>query len=65
MEWISVSDRLPEYRIRVLAYADNGAMFVASHYDDWYVDTGENYYSCPLANITHWMPLPPAPKEDA
>lgn len=64
-EWISVKDRLPEYRMRALAYADNGAMFAASHYDDWYVDTGENYYSCPLANITHWMPLPQPPKEDA
>lgn len=62
MEWISVKDRLPEDRKSVLAYADNGATFVASHDDDWYVDTGEYYYSSPLANITHWMPLPPAPK---
>lgn len=65
MEWISVKDRLPENGKRVLIHADDGAMFVAHHDVCWYVDTGEFYYSSPLANITYWMPLPPAPKEDA
>lgn len=64
MEWISVKDRLPEDGIRVLTYADNGAMFAATHNDGWYVDTGEYYYASPLAIITHWMPLPDAPKEE-
>ena len=64
MEWISVSDRLPEDGIRVLTYADNSAMFVASRDDGWYVDTGEYYYSSPFTNITHWMPLPEPPKEE-
>ena len=63
-EWISVKDRLPETGKRVLTYADNGAMF-AAHLDGyWYIDTGEMYYSTPLANITHWMPLPEPPKEE-
>lgn len=62
MEWISVNDSLPETGKRVLTYADNGAMF-AAHLDGyWYVDTGEMYYSTPLANITHWMPLPAPPE---
>ena len=64
-EWISVKDKMPEDGIRVLTYADNSAMFVASRDDGWYVDTGEYYYSSPLTNITHWMPLPEPPKEDA
>ena len=59
-EWISVKDRLPAIYLNVLIY-----------------DTIDNYISNSLLNennqwigcksniddITHWMPLPEAPKE--
>lgn len=63
MEWISVSNRLPERGavviIRVHGYSDIG----------WY-DADHELWRTDLAiynerEITHWMHLPPAPKEDA
>ena len=54
-EWISVEERLPEPTYCVLVYGDEGEMEIdALGYDgEWmgYVD------------VTHWMPLPEAPKK--
>ena len=55
MEWISVKDRLPEDGIKVLVAYNTG-----------YVTTGRQWFGkWNGEGITHWMPLPPAPKEDA
>lgn len=57
-EWISVSDRLPEIGKPVLGFEGDNRMTV------WVINSHEEY---PLFSeyVTHWMPLPPAPKEDA
>lgn len=64
MNWISVKDRLPEngkdeIGIPVLTINEFGSMQVAvcglSHGEiEWYE----------ADNVTHWMPLPEAPKDN-
>ena len=68
MEWISVNDRLPEWEIPpkdVLVYHDLGCgMFIDRA---WYSYDKHTWMSAlgTRLKVTHWMPLPPAPKEDA
>ena len=57
-EWISVDERLPEKDVRVLVYIKSDRSYTnidTDRLDDrgfvrWYKD------------VTHWMPLPEAPK---
>lgn len=63
--WISVKDRLPEDDATYLVYGRNGYGIVfAVYYGD-----GEWLTCDDLTNITrfvtHWMPLPEPPKEEA
>ena len=76
-EWISVKDRLPEQPPNIVdekgrswftpdidCIVYDGKSVFAAHYCFqnkffWYADTMH-----PLKNITHWMPLPPTPKEE-
>lgn len=61
--WISVKDRLPEEETEVLCYLGNavgkGIVVAFRRRGDWYFDG----WTCPT--VTHWMPLPQPPKEDA
>lgn len=53
-EWISVKDRLPDVGKFVLIYNEiNGVLL------DYYDGATFGYY-----DVTHWMPLPPPPKEE-
>lgn len=82
MEWISVSDRLPEvvstrkeYKIfikmsaRVLCACvqKSGKIMVKEGYCEWYGNNPNAYWKIPgtIDTVTHWMPLPEPPKEDA
>ena len=67
-EWISIEDRLPENDKEVLALLKSGAVDIGR------VET-ENCYQCSTKSkelitralygvITHWMPLPKAPKQE-
>ena len=65
-EWISVDDRLPEEKANCIvyykhAYCDND--------DYWEIGIcfydGEKFQINPAYKVTHWMPLPELPKEDA
>lgn len=58
--WISVTERLPETWKRVLVLHENG--FVEIEY--LRKDNGEFLYEYIFGKVTHWMPLPPAPKEE-
>ena len=56
--WISVEERLPEELMDVLVYRD-GCFAIAR------IIAGEDWtYSGIGGDPTHWMPLPPMPKED-
>lgn len=59
--WISVEDRLPEPLVDVLAWDSNwGEAFTAfmTRHNEWVGVVCSR-------TVTHWMPLPEAPKEEA
>lgn len=61
-KWISVKERLPEVEANVLAYIGYGCIVVC-----WL--TYDGYWQGPArifdkGEVTHWMPLPAAPKEE-
>lgn len=57
-KWISVTERLPDKRLRVLALTELKGMIVARHTEVGWVVSWNNA-QCP--KITHWMPLPELP----
>lgn len=67
MEWISVSDRLPSESGEYIVHVKNltgrikyfNPVFVASFYCGWNFQAWEDNV------VTHWMPLPEPPKEEA
>lgn len=59
--WISVKDRLPEKNGDYLIYNTDGIVWpywYDKEYKEWYDSSG--YLT---ESVTHWMPLPEAPKE--
>ena len=69
--WIPVTERLPEYGVRVLATDmyegdDYTGIWTREEYKDdadgcWYDDHG---WWHAIDDVTHWMPLPEPPKEE-
>lgn len=62
-EWISVEERLPEHLEKVLVYDERGNMNTAMflRYNNGNVDLCTSVrLTC---QVTHWMPLPEAPKK--
>lgn len=60
-EWISVDDELPKYGVDVLIFSKRYKNIRVAWLDDeggWLV-AGDHISS---DGITHWMPLPDAPK---
>jgi|APGre2960657404_1045060.scaffolds.fasta_scaffold68988_5 hypothetical protein len=55
--WISVKERLPQAGDYVVVALENGLFLVSLIRKD----TGRWVTA---ADITHWMPLPPVPKEE-
>lgn len=67
MEWISVTDELPELEDLVLVYDNDGDMFVA-YLIEWKKESLWSIYChCRPGSgpreVTHWMKLPPNPKD--
>lgn len=66
MKWISVKDRFPPNTNDVLVFDDRGRMSVSCYF---YSDHGgmmvweQRDDQIGLGDVTHWMPLPPPPKE--
>lgn len=58
-EWISVSERLPEKLTHVIVHDEDGTVGEAFHLSG---DTFEWVANEKMAFVTHWMPLPEAPK---
>ena len=77
MEWIKCSDRMPGdngsecQHDNVYVYSSTRKLHgIAQWYDEWVIVGDVGVYSCCLAlelesgDVTHWMPLPPSPKEN-
>ena len=69
MGWISVKDRLPEKYGRYLALTPS--RLKGKEYDEWLIyylpqsgfyDTDPEWGDIEMDDVTHWMPLPEAPK---
>lgn len=62
MKWISVAERLPKERERVLCFCRANIIDVL-RYDtaEWYHDPTHSYM---FGFVTHWMPMPEPPKEE-
>lgn len=62
-EWIKCSERMPEGETQVLIATEHGEIAIAKRWNGrWSISClphDEN-----LCKITHWMPLPAAPKGD-
>ena len=58
--WVPVSEKLPEPFVDVLTLCGNGHMIVNLVDND-----GRFLYSELSGCVTHWMPLPEPPKEEA
>ena len=58
--WISVKDKLPKGDKKVLCYSDSNGGYLC-------IDNlgMRGYEWCQCFSITHWMPLPDPPKEEA
>ena len=80
MQWISVKDRMPEHNGKYLTFSNQGGMdatdfalnlYKVDQYDfedkkraGWYeLDNEYGYFE--IHDVTHWMPLPEPPKEEA
>lgn len=57
-EWISVDNELPSNTDAVLVWY-YGPAIARLYTDGWFIE-GDAY----IQGITHWMPLPDAPKKD-
>ena len=56
--WISVTEKTPEYDMPQLALNADGDALIANYaYGEWFDTWGQD------VDVTHWMPLPEAPKE--
>jgi len=62
-QWISVKDRLPDSTPIVLAMCIDG--YELAYYGNYGKGQWTNTLGTEHLNITHWMPLPAAPKEEA
>lgn len=63
-KWISVKERLPEDGQRVVGIAENGMTGIMDYRDDG-TPFAARIFGVYFSNITHWMHLPCAPKEEA
>jgi hypothetical protein len=68
--WISVKDRLPEINTGFIACIDGADVCTCHRYQDakdkapiFYADSKKGLLICSVESVTHWMPLPEAPKD--
>lgn len=67
VEWISVKDKAPDPKQKILVFGKCGMMHVPIYsYDDWshteHCDDNGWHCSGDSIEFTHWMPLPEPPK---
>lgn len=66
-KWIPVNERLPELRTKVLCCGERGGRFIAELAVSVFGPKNSVYWDRKngklCSKVTHWMPLPAAPKE--
>lgn len=63
-EWISVEERLPEAECPVLIFTRKNRYYVGYYYEALIDPTFTGFYADDVRrDVTHWMPLPEAPKK--
>lgn len=72
-QWLPVSGRMPEKDVEVLVYDSSADHVYVTQWCDWWeapvsfssktICVGEGWETGEYEHVTHWMPLPPAPKE--
>ncbi|MDC6857166.1 DUF551 domain-containing protein [Escherichia coli] len=65
--WISCSERMPDDGKHVIILCDGAFVLYAQCRDGEFFDVvrnGEEFFETQSRNVTHWMPLPAAPKQD-
>ena len=63
-EWISVEERLPEAECPVLIFTRKNRYYVGYYYKALIDQTFTGFYADAVKrDVTHWMPLPEAPKK--
>lgn len=60
--WIPVTERLPDVGKEVLCFCRANICFVLGWDGNHWHEGADRYYMSGF--VTHWMPLPPAPKEE-
>ena len=67
MKWININDKLPEKNTRVLIIDDDFKVEICDYCSEefcqdgfWFNENGGEY--CDELDVTHWQPLPKAPK---
>ena len=63
--WIPVTERLPEDGSDVLAYLDSRITAANYYKETWQDCVMGRLYLTEEGLVTHWMPLPEPPKEEA
>lgn len=63
--WIPVTERLPEDGSDVLAYLDSRITAANYYKETWQDCVMGRLYLTEEGFVTHWMPLPEPPKEEA
>ena len=64
-QWISVKDRLPEINELCIVNTEWRGVVPATYGNEsWIFDEGQGWSEKVLSYVTHWMPLPEAPKEE-
>jgi hypothetical protein len=69
-EWINVDDFLPPFHKRVLLYMPDventypiNVGYLETDGNFYYNEIPENIDALEIELVTHWMPLPPTPKD--
>lgn len=61
-QWVACSERMPEQFVEVLVCTGDGGRYVAALNQSMTWDDGDFFDD--IQYVTHWMPLPAAPKQE-